>query len=282
VAAVGVYANPESLYVSLWKQTYPAGYTDFKPVQERNVKVAGTDAYELVFTFRSLDIPTAKVKQVVLLRGQKYYEISYLSSEKDYDRFLPDADRAIDSFRFVEKLTVDAQPRIASVTVDQTTYSAEDLPKVVELAEGTHTISVTSPIPESGFMGILGARIMFDRWSGDLSGSTPTATIKMDGPKTVTAEWRTDYTMPYAIIGVTGAVIIVVALLLLMKRRRAPVPAPAYQPPPVPTAAPTPLWPISPVAPAPAGKFCINCGEPMSSDAVFCRMCGKKQEHALG
>ncbi len=49
------------------------------------------------------------------------------------------------------------------------------------------TISVTSPVTEPGI------RRFFSAWSGDSTATTPTATILMDGPKTVTANWRSEY-----------------------------------------------------------------------------------------
>jgi ABC-type Fe3+-siderophore transport system permease subunit len=47
-----------------------------------------------------------------------------------------------------------------------------------------------------------------------------TATVTMDGPKTVTAEWRMDYTMPYIILAVLVALMLAVAGMLFMKRRK--------------------------------------------------------------
>ncbi len=37
------------------------------------------------------------------------------------------------------------------------------------------------------------SRHTFQGWSGDFTGATETATVTMDSPKTVTAEWRTEY-----------------------------------------------------------------------------------------
>jgi hypothetical protein len=139
--------------------------------------------------------------------------------------------------------------------------------------------SVTSPLTVEGFMGTLGGKYVLDHWSGDLTATTASATITMNGPKTVTAEWHTDNTMPYAIIGgIILVVIVVVAILLLMKRRRAPTRAlgTAFPPPPVPEA-PTPSSQPPPAAQPPGGKFCINCGAPLPAWATFCGKCGSKQ-----
>jgi len=51
----------------------------------------------------------------------------------------------------------------------------------------TATFSVNSPI---GFL----IQQVFTQWSGDSTATTPTASIVMDGPKTVIAKWKTDYT----------------------------------------------------------------------------------------
>jgi hypothetical protein len=62
--------------------------------------------------------------------------------------------------------------------------------------EGTEAVfSVTSPI---GFI----PQLFFTGWSGDFDVSSPTSKITMDGPKTVTANWETNYTNLYVIIGV--------------------------------------------------------------------------------
>lgn len=80
------------------------------------------------------------------------------------------------------------------------------------------TFSVTSPWAVEGVMGMLGGKHIFERWSGDLAATTTSASVKIDGPKTVTAEWRTDNTAPYLVLGVIGAALIV-ALVLLLRRR---------------------------------------------------------------
>nr|MDO8135775.1 hypothetical protein [Candidatus Njordarchaeum guaymaensis] len=202
-------------------------FREFNLLSEHPVKVADIEGYEIVCTFKQ-DDTTFKEKLVILRRdGYKFYLLDYLAAEMNYDRYRTDADRSIGSFRFTEKLTLDAEPRVASVTVDQTTYSAKDLPKAIFFVAGSEvSFSVTSPVPESGLMGTLGARAVFDRWSGDLSASTPTATIKMDGPKTVTAIWKTDYTSAYITLGAIVLVVVLVILggVVVVRRKAAPPP----------------------------------------------------------
>jgi uncharacterized repeat protein (TIGR02543 family) len=83
------------------------------------------------------------------------------------------------------------------------------------------TFSVSSPQPESGFMGSLGGKIAFQGWNGDSNAASPSATISMDGPKTVTATWTTDDTQPYMIVaGLAVVVIVLIAALVLVTRRK--------------------------------------------------------------
>ncbi|MFQ6106572.1 MAG: hypothetical protein ACE5QF_03145 [Thermoplasmata archaeon] len=58
-------------------------------------------------------------------------------------------------------------------------------------AEGTPaTFSVTTPYQETG---VTDTRYVFQAWSGDSTEQTPTASISMNEPKTVTATWTTEY-----------------------------------------------------------------------------------------
>jgi len=144
----------------------------------------------------------------------------------------------------------------------------------------TATFSVASPLTVEGFMGTLGGKYVLDHWSGDSSATTPSGTVTMNGPRTVSAEWAVDNTMPYTIIGgIVAAVIIIVTALLFVRRRRGPTPAPVYQAPapaavaPVPPAAPTPAPPPPARPQALAGKFCTKCGAEIFADALYCPMC---------
>jgi len=90
-------------------------------------------------------------------------------------------------------------------------------------ADSTTTFWVT-PTEQSmqDLLGSLGGKYVFDHWSGDSTATAPTASVTMDRPRTVKAEWRADYTMPYMIIGAIVAAIAIVVALLFMRRRRAP------------------------------------------------------------
>jgi uncharacterized repeat protein (TIGR02543 family) len=79
----------------------------------------------------------------------------------------------------------------------------------------TATFSVTSPV------GTI-ARHFFTGWGGDSTATTPTVNILMDEPKTVTANWRTDYTYLYALIGgIAGTTVAVLAIILWRRRGKA-------------------------------------------------------------
>jgi hypothetical protein len=160
--------------------------------------------------------------------------------------------------------------------------------------EGTDAkLSVTSPQPELGILGMLGGKLTFQAWTGDFTGNSPAAKIKMDGPKTVHAVWKTDDTQAYIILGgIAAAIVVAIVAVLLLTRRKgrgppaaaapvgpiAPAPVP-YAPvvtPPVPAIAPPPVA----RAPPPGMKFCVHCGQPIPQAAKFCTniKCGMPQQ----
>jgi hypothetical protein len=86
------------------------------------------------------------------------------------------------------------------------------------LSGSTTQVSVPSEIPETGLMGTLGGKRVFSHWSGDSTATTLTLNILMDGPKTVTAVWTTNYTQPYTIIGASIAALVLITILLIRRR----------------------------------------------------------------
>ena len=146
------------------------------------------------------------------------------------------------------------------------------------------TFSVESPSPQAGVLGLLGGRMVFKAWTGDSSSTSVSASIQMNGPKTVTAKWTTDNTLLYVVIGAIVAVVLIVALLLVRRRKKAS-PSPAHGPVSVPAVA-VPSVPATPAAPPPAPpsgtsapgvKFCISCGATLPVSVNFCNKCGSKQ-----
>ena len=78
----------------------------------------------------------------------------------------------------------------------------------------TATVSVTSPV------GTL-IRQFFTGWSGGSTATTPSATVLMSSPQTVTANWRTDYLYLYSLIGgMLGLVLIVFATAIKIRRAK--------------------------------------------------------------
>lgn len=65
-------------------------------------------------------------------------------------------------------------------------------------------------------------RHIFTGWSEDSTATTATATVLMNGPKTVIANWRTDYTyLQYILIGgVAGATGAASVIVIILRRRR--------------------------------------------------------------
>ncbi len=112
-------------------------------------------------------------------------------------------------------------------------------------------ISVTSPV------GMI-VRKVFNGWSGDYSGDTAGALVIMNQPKTVTANWKTDFLQLYILI------IIIVLILgglgfwfIKIRKRKAPVV----------------LSEAAPLLPSP--KRCANCGAEIEPGDAFCIKCGK-------
>ena len=74
----------------------------------------------------------------------------------------------------------------------------------------------TSP----GLVGILGAKMIFEGWfeSGQLKTTSNNATLQMNSPHTLIAEWTTDYTIP--IIIVIALVAALVVIVVILRRRK--------------------------------------------------------------
>ena len=73
--------------------------------------------------------------------------------------------------------------------------------------------------------------------------------------------------------GGIGLVVIAVVVLALSTMRRKAGPRPTLAPPPGPAT----VAPPTTAAQGPEGKFCVNCGAPLSARASFCNKCGTKQ-----
>jgi len=136
----------------------------------------------------------------------------------------------------------------------------------------TARFSVTSPVPESGVIGILGARAIFDRWSGDSASSNPNESIVMNRQKTVVAVWKKDYAQTYVTLAVVVAAI-AIAAVVAMRKRSGPMRPSSPRPP---TVMSTPEKQQEPSAKQ-VVKACVRCGFQLPADADFCSECGQRQ-----
>ena len=90
--------------------------------------------------------------------------------------------------------------------------------------EGSEVEISISPQASLGILGILGATTHFEGWyeNGQLRTTSYNATLQMNSPRTLTAEWTTDYTTPIVIIAAAFATIIVVTVILQRKHHSTP------------------------------------------------------------
>ena len=123
-------------------------------------------------------------------------------------------------------------------------------------------VSVTSPSLSGG------AKYRLTGWSGG-SGSGPTATVTMDGPKTLTASWaEVTFFEDYGLILVLPIVILIAAILfafLLMRRRRKEPPTVAAPPPPPAATQQSQVG---------GTKACPACGMEIPAGSTTCPVCG--------
>ena len=73
-------------------------------------------------------------------------------------------------------------------------------------------VSVTSPL------GVI-VRQVFTHWSSDLTETTPSASIIMGSPKVVVANWRTNYSQLYILIGGILGLAGVISVIIVVRRK---------------------------------------------------------------
>lgn len=71
-----------------------------------------------------------------------------------------------------------------------------------------------------GLVGALGARYVFQKWTGDVSGSSTTLQVIVDRPKSVSAIWVPDYSIFYVAIAVLVAGVAFVSWILIRRHRK--------------------------------------------------------------
>jgi len=104
-------------------------------------------------------------------------------------------------------------------------------------AGSTAQINVSTPVSTQ-----YGVSIVFNGWQGDITSSSQSTTVLMDGPKNVVATWRTDSTVLYLTIAaiIVAAVLIVAGAIAFIARGRGGTQSPPPQPPATAPAAATP------------------------------------------
>jgi hypothetical protein len=83
------------------------------------------------------------------------------------------------------------------------------------------SISVAqSSVPIPGLLGLLGARYVFQKWTGDVSSASLPSQVSMDGPKSVSAVWVIDYTFLYVTLGAIIGCFLFAAWMFIRKREK--------------------------------------------------------------
>jgi hypothetical protein len=85
-----------------------------------------------------------------------------------------------------------------------------------ENTEATVSVSPTS-VPVGGLAGWLGARYIFDHWTGACTGTKPQCNIFMKSPERATAIWRVDWSRTELAVCI---LIAIAALWIFLRKRR--------------------------------------------------------------
>lgn len=123
---------------------------------------------------------------------------------------------------------------------------------------GWYDANSTASISVEEATGLL-IRQVFQGWSGDFTGDSSSTSITMNGPKSITAVWKTDYTQLYFVAG-GGAIILgaIITLFVTKSRRKQALVRSVSE-----TVKPKP-------------SKCPNCEAEIQPDDLFCDKCGKQ------
>lgn len=72
--------------------------------------------------------------------------------------------------------------------------------------------------PMQGLVGMLGAKFSFQKWTGDLSGSSASMQVTMNEPKSISSEWVPDYSIFYMVVASPLAGVACLAGVLMIRR----------------------------------------------------------------
>jgi Divergent InlB B-repeat domain len=78
-------------------------------------------------------------------------------------------------------------------------------------------VPITASTPPSQMFGV---NYVFNGWQGSTQSSSQSTTVLMNGPMTVTATWRTDYTVLYVTLGAIIAIIAVAAFAIIRTKKK--------------------------------------------------------------
>jgi hypothetical protein len=97
-------------------------------------------------------------------------------------------------------------------------------------------LSVLPEVPMAGFWGSLGARYVFESWTGPsgMNQYSPATRVTVDRPTVITAVWRQDYSSAYTVLAVILVLVLALVLVVIVVVRR-------YTPELARVKAPTPL-----------------------------------------
>jgi len=132
-------------------------------------------------------------------------------------------------------------------------------------SNATITAQTSPPVPWP--LNLFGVTQSFRDWSGDIESTSQQLNITMDSPKTVTANYDTNY-QNLAVPVIFGLGLVTAAVSLIFLRRRAGTGEESLVEPTA--AAPVPT-------PSPA---CPTCGETIEKDWMHCIKCGTKLSNA--
>ncbi|MGA3298201.1 MAG: zinc ribbon domain-containing protein [Candidatus Bathyarchaeia archaeon] len=168
--------------------------------------------------------------------------------------------------------------------------------------EGSTASFSVSPVqsPYDGFLGTISLQHQFTGWSGDVVSTSASSSISMDGPKTVTASWKTVGGPLF--LGLVGLILAMslVAVFLLYRRgtigldfklpssikrtrrksrrtkRTQAVTEPAYAQETEASESITDVRKSAKPTVDKATMFCIQCGAVIPRNSKFCKECGNK------
>ena len=121
------------------------------------------------------------------------------------------------------------------------------------------TISGPSPVSVPWPLNVFGVTQSFEGWSGDVQSSARQVNVTMNSPKTVTADFATDY-RPLAVPGIFAIGMAAAIITLLMVQRRSRLTQPSVSEAPADAVVSSSTCPTCGQTTEPDWRHCIKCG----------------------